>query len=232
MIVEGAPRAHGLVEKVKLALGLWLLEKRGGEAAPGCLMIVAYEGARRLTRLESASALAFLRRRAMLVAGLGPARAWFAERFRHPYLRDELMGRGVLVETLETATTWEALGALYDGVRSALTRAMETMGTPGRVLCHLSHAYPHGASLYFTILARALAGEEIRQWRALKEAATGEIVRQGGALSHHHGIGVDHVRWLEAQLGADGVKLLRALKRELDPRGILNPGKLLPAPSV
>ncbi len=100
------------------------------------------------------------------------------------------------------------------------------------LFCHLSHAYPVGASLYFSILARALTGEEPAQWRALKNAVTGELVSQGAALSHHHGIGLDHAPWMRQQLGEPGLALLRAMKAEMDPRQILNPGKLLPAEGV
>jgi alkyldihydroxyacetonephosphate synthase len=94
-------------------------------------------------------------------------------------------------------------------------------------MCHVSHLYPTGASLYFTLLARQREGDEIGQWRAVKDAATRAILDGGGTLSHHHGIGTDHAPWLEEELGGTGVAALRALKLELDPTGIMNPAKLL-----
>jgi alkyldihydroxyacetonephosphate synthase len=94
-------------------------------------------------------------------------------------------------------------------------------------MCHVSHLYPSGASLYFTLLARQRDGDEISQWRAVKDAATRAIVSGGGTLSHHHAVGIDHAPWLKEEVGPTGVAALEALKRELDPTGIMNPGKLL-----
>jgi alkyldihydroxyacetonephosphate synthase len=227
LLLAGSPRPHDLVARLSRRLGLWLLARRAGEAGPGCLLIMDYEGGQRQTRIDRQRAAGRLRRQALLSAGEGPARSWFAERFRHPYMRDELLSMGALVETLETATTWDRLHALYEGVRDRLAHGLAESGAPGLVLCHLSHAYPQGASLYFTVMARARPGEEVAQWQRLKRAATDEIARQSGALSHHHGIGIDHAPWMERQHGTGALAVLAALKREMDPRGVLNPGKLL-----
>jgi alkyldihydroxyacetonephosphate synthase len=61
----------------------------------------------------------------------------------------------------------------------------------------------------------------------VKQAASEAIATHGGTISHHHGVGTDHAPWLPREKGEIGFRLLRALKRELDPDGILNPGKLL-----
>jgi alkyldihydroxyacetonephosphate synthase len=146
-------------------------------------------------------------------------RRWAASRFAGPHLRDDLLDRGVMVETLETATSWSNLEALHRAVRSALPGAL--------VGCHVSHLYPTGASLYFTVLARR-SGDPAGQWRALKAAATEAIVAAGGTLTHHHGVGRDHAPWMAAEVGELGAGVLRALKDRCDPAGIMNPGKLLP----
>ena len=96
-------------------------------------------------------------------------------------------------------------------------------------MCHISHSYRDGASLYFTyIFPRALDGE-IAQWQAIKKAASDAIVANGGTISHHHGVGEDHLPWMTAEKGALGLEVLRAIKTTLDPKGILNPGKLIPS---
>lgn len=161
---------------------------------------------------------------------MGPevATSWEEEYYKSPYLRDDLMDRGLLVETLETSANWDVLPTLYEHVRDSLHRALQGQGLPGLVLCHLSHAYTDGGSLYFTVLAPRLQAKEVEQWEQLKIAAT-EAVLRGGTLSHHHGIGCDHVRWLRDEIGATGVEALRSLKQALDPQGIMNPGKLLEA---
>ena len=94
-------------------------------------------------------------------------------------------------------------------------------------MCHVSHLYATGASLYFTFVA-AESADPMAQWRSVKSAATEAIVAGGGTITHHHGVGVDHAPWLSAEIGELGVGVLRAIKAELDPAGILNPGKLLP----
>jgi alkyldihydroxyacetonephosphate synthase len=98
-------------------------------------------------------------------------------------------------------------------------------------MCHVSHVYETGASLYFTLIARQSEGDELGQWRAVKEAACGAILDGGGTITHHHAIGRDHAPWMLREVGSGGVDALRALKSELDPAGIMNPGKLLPVSS-
>ena len=161
--------------------------------------------------------------------GLGhrPGEAWLRSRYAGPYLRDELLDRGILVETLETATSWTKLGDLHHAVGEALRSALAGRGTPPLVMCHVSHLYPSGASLYFTFLARQ-EEDALAQWRAAKEAASDTIVAAGATITHHHAIGRDHRRWMQAEVGELGVEVLRAAKERLDPAGIMNPGKLLP----
>jgi alkyldihydroxyacetonephosphate synthase len=181
-----------------------------------CLMIVGWEGtADEITRRRRAAR----RIRPRLVSEF-VGRRWARSRFAGPHLRDDLLDRGVMVETLETATTWSNLGALHAAVRAAL---------PGMLTgCHVSHLYPTGASLYFTVLARRDAGDPAGQWRAAKAAATDAIVGAGGTITHHHAVGRDHAPWLPAEVGELGVGVLRALKDRCDPAGVMNPGKLLP----
>jgi alkyldihydroxyacetonephosphate synthase len=195
----------------------------------GCIAITGWEdedegsGARRAADTRRA-----LREHGALPLGAGPGRGWLRNRYLGPYQRDELLGRGLLAETLETATSWTNLQALHDAVRSALREALAARGTPALVACHVSHLYPSGASLYFTFLAQAEAGRELEQWAAAKRAAMDAIVATGGTITHHHAVGHDHAEWLEAEIGPLGVAALRAVKERLDPRGIMNPGKLLP----
>jgi alkyldihydroxyacetonephosphate synthase len=201
-----------------------------GHEPPGpCLAVVGWEGdeadiSRRAERtrahLEGAGA-----RPLGEEAGASAARNYFAG----PYLRDELLGMGVLVETLETATTWSRLQELYAGVGDALRAALAARGTDPLVMCHVSHLYRSGASLYFSFFARQERGAELEQWQAAKSAACDAIVRHGGTITHHHAVGRDHAPWMRQEVGDVGVEALRAVKRELDPAGIMNPGKLLPS---
>jgi alkyldihydroxyacetonephosphate synthase len=206
----------------KRALDAYLgLRGRSG----GCLVICGYEGERESVRRRRSLATRRLRAGDAVSLGKAAGRSWEKARFEGPYLRDELIGLGVFVETLETAHTWSRLHELYAGVGDALRAAL---GPDSIVMCHLSHAYPDGASLYFTFLARAREGQEIEQWRGAKSAACEAIVAAEGTITHHHAVGRDHAPYMRAEIGDAGVAAIRAVKERLDPAWIMNPGKLLP----
>ncbi len=213
-------------EGVKTRLGRAYIGARGyGE---GALAILGFEGEERDASTRRSRARRIVRGHGGLLVGASPGRAWLRSRFQAPYLRDELITHGAIVETLETATRWGNLMALHQKVTDAIEASLRTCGTPGVVGCHISHLYETGASLYFTFLAPASTGKEIDQWQAVKAAASRAIVDGGGTITHHHAVGRDHVPWLEREIGEGGIDALRALKRQLDPQGIMNPGKLLP----
>jgi alkyldihydroxyacetonephosphate synthase len=110
-----------------------------------------------------------------------------------------------------------------------VTATLTEAGTPPLVLCHVSHAYPTGASLYFTVVANTTS-DPVAQWAAAKRAAGDAISAQGGTITHHHAVGLDHRPWMAAEIGPLGIAILRAVKATVDPAGILNPGKLIPPP--
>ncbi len=196
--------------------------------AGGCLIVCGWEGEPEAVERRRALSARVLRSGGAAALGGAPGRAWERGRYEGPYLRDELLDLGYLAETLETAHTWSRLGELYDAVRAAIGAALATQGTPGIVMCHLSHAYRDGASLYFTFLARRRPGAELEQWRAVKTAACEAIVETGGTITHHHAVGRDHLPYMRAEIGELGIETLRAVKERLDPAGIMNPGKLVP----
>jgi alkyldihydroxyacetonephosphate synthase len=201
------------------------LRLRGHEG--GCLAITGFEGDEEDVERRRLRAGALLRAGGGARLGRRPGEAWLRSRYAGPYLRDELLDRGVLAETLETAGGWSGLQALYEAVRGALRGSLAQAGTPGVVMCHVSHLYRSGASLYFTVLARQ-SDDPLEQWRAAKSAASEAIVAAGGTITHHHAVGRDHAAWMPAEVGEPGLDLIRAAKDRLDPAGIMNPGKLLP----
>jgi alkyldihydroxyacetonephosphate synthase len=194
----------------------------------GALVIVGFEGDEESVARRRALTVRALREGGAANLGQAAGRGWEHGRYQGPYLRDTLMGMGAMVETLETSHTWSRLGELHDAVGAAIRTALEQQRTPGLVFCHLSHAYADGASLYFTFISRARRGAELDQWAAVKRGASEAIVAHGGTITHHHAIGRDHAPYLEAEVGATGIEVLRAVKEQLDPGSIMNPGKLLP----
>ena len=202
------------------------LNLRGVEG--GCLAIVGWLGGDDMIAMRRRQAGRVLRQEGGAGLGASAGRSWERGRYHGPYLRDHLLDRGVMAETLETATTWDNAMPLYVAVRDALRGALAARNTPPIVWCHISHLYPSGCSLYFTFIARQDRGMEIEQWADAKRAASDAILANGGTITHHHAVGRDHVPWMTAEAGERGVAALRAVKAELDPVGIMNPGKLLP----
>lgn len=194
----------------------------------GCIAILGFEGSERDVKLRRRHAIGLARKGGGLPVGRSPGEAWAKGRFAAPYLRDELLDHGVMVETLETATRWSNLLRLHGDVLEAINDALTACGTPGLVMCHVSHLYDTGASLYFTFIAAQKEGQELAQWQSVKAAAGDAIVAGEGTITHHHAVGRDHVPWMGDEIGREGVAALAALKAELDPVGIMNPGKLLP----
>jgi alkyldihydroxyacetonephosphate synthase len=180
-----------------------------------CLVILGWEGRPRSVTMGSLHGHRFVR------LGRAMGEAWRHGRFNGPRQRDALLDSGVCVETLETATHWSKLPELYAAVRGALTSAL---GAPV-IMCHISHAYETGASLYFTVLVPR-SDEPVSQWQQAKTAAC-EAISGLGTITHHHAVGRDHAPYLRAEIGELGVDVLRAVKDRLDPTGILNPGKLV-----
>jgi alkyldihydroxyacetonephosphate synthase len=194
----------------------------------GALMIVGFEGDDESVARRRAFTVRALRHGGAAYLGQAAGQAWEHGRYQGPYLRDTLMGMGAMVETLETSHTWSRFGELHSAVGDAIRNSLAAQGTPGLVFCHLSHAYADGGSLYFTFISRARRGAELEQWAAVKRAACEAIVAHGGTITHHHGVGRDHAPYMEAEVGRVGIEALRALKDQMDPMGIMNPGKLLP----
>ncbi|MGZ4592292.1 MAG: FAD-binding oxidoreductase [Actinomycetes bacterium] len=222
-----APTVLRLADEAETAINLAKPSEIGTDSAGGAVMIVGYEGDQARVDATRAAVSTRLHGRGGSSLGEEPGATWAQGRFHAPYLRDSLLDAGVLVETLETATFWSNLQTLYDGVRSALETSLAEQGTAPLVLCHVSHVYETGASLYFTVAAREL-GDPVAQWARAKAAASDAIVAAGATITHHHGVGRDHKPWLAKEIGPVGVEILRAVKGRLDPAGVLNPGVLIP----
>jgi alkyldihydroxyacetonephosphate synthase len=219
------PTVLRLSDEAETAIGLAQPEEIGSGGA-GSLAIVGFEG--KASDVEERQAvIAGLLKEAGAEFVPDAGAGWARDRYRGPYLRDALLDAGALADTLETAAFWSSVPALYAGVSTALRDSLSEQGTPPVVLCHVSHVYPAGASLYFTV-ACAQAEDPVAQWRAAKDAAGEAILVAGGSISHHHGIGRDHLAFYQREVGPLAIEALRAIKARLDPAGILNPGILLP----
>ncbi|MGZ5936632.1 MAG: FAD-binding oxidoreductase, partial [Rhizomicrobium sp.] len=170
-----------------------------------CAMIAGFEGETTTVVDERLRFDVLAKKHGALALGESQGKRWKEGRFHGPYMRDPMMDRGVGVDTLETAASWSKLDGLYIAVRDVLESAIREnaprAGAHGVVSCHISHSYPDGASLYFTYVFPRMLDGEIAQWRAIKKAASDAIIANGGTISHHHGVGEDHLPWMAAEKG-------------------------------
>jgi len=196
-----------------------------------CLMLVGFEGAADDVAHQRSRAEAILSECGGADMGGSMGQLWLTTRFETPYLRDPMLDHGLGVDTVETATDWNRLPQLHANVNTVLEEALRrhnpNPGAKGLAMAHVSHSYRNGASLYFTFVFPRILEAGIEQWLAIKREVTDAIVANGGTISHHHGTGTDHLPWMAQEKGPVAYGMLKSLKNELDPEGILNPGKLI-----
>lgn len=211
--------------------GLFTYLRARGITTP-CLMVLRYDGHRTEAKLRRNNGRAIARKHKGVSVGVSPETMWEKHRFSTPYLRDQLLTEGIVVETMETAAPWSTIETLHDSIKHDIEKALADRGTPAFVLCHVSHLYTAGCSLYYTVFAQQQEGQEIEQWKALKTAAGDAMLAGGGTITHHHSAGADHAPWLPQETGELWLRMLRAAKAEVDPEGIMNPGKLMNGPTT
>jgi len=188
-----------------------------------CVLLLLSEGPATLTAAETAACATICTANGGAAVGDGPVRQWLAERNQVPAF-ETLLQRGLVLDTIEVATTWEHIHDLYREVIAALQQV------PGIIVAsgHSSHSYPQGTNIYFTFVARPDDPADAEAtYLACWETAMEATIRCHGTISHHHGIGRLRTRWLRRELGI-GLDLLRGIKRVIDPNGIMNPGVLIP----
>jgi alkyldihydroxyacetonephosphate synthase len=167
-------------------------------------------------------------------AGHDPVNAWRQAFLFAPYLRDAMVACGVLSDTFETAITWDRFPDFHAEVMETARKAVagasggpaDGPGSP-RISCRFTHVYPDGPAPYYTVLAQARRGGEVEQWDEIKSAVSDAVIDAGGTITHHHAVGRDHRPWYDRQRPEPFAQALRAAKRELDPKGSLNPGVLI-----
>lgn len=218
--LAGHPAAITLLEKY---LGL------RGARSDKCMFTFGITGSKAFCKAAMDLTRPVIREFEGVYTGTYLGRKWQENRFRSPYLRHGLWENGYAVDTLETAVNWSDVTRTMNAVERALQNGLNDVGEKVHVFTHLSHLYPQGSSIYTTYVFRCADSyaETLQRWQTLKRAASAEIVRQGGTISHQHGVGTDHAPYLAAEKGELGMAAIRALCERLDPQGIMNPGKLL-----
>ena len=210
------------------ALRAYLEHRRAFDTDRMALSFIGYEGSRRHVSAQRHAVAAIVRRHGGLCIGAGPGELYDQKKFDTPYIRDFLLDRGAAGDVSETATVWSRLMPLYDAVMAAGEEAFERAGVRGYLMCHLSHSYHAGACLYFTFALLPPPGSDmLAAYRTVKSAIQQSFVDNGATLSHHHAVGTEHAPWLEQDITAPGVAMLRGLFGGVDPNRHMNPGKIV-----
>jgi alkyldihydroxyacetonephosphate synthase len=216
-----------LVDKLQSrVLRIFLRRHLGFDLNQMCISFVGYEGCDRRVAAQRRAVGRLIKRHGGLCIGSGPGVLYDQKKFDIPYIRDFLLDRGAAGDVSDTATTWSGLLPLYDAVVTAANGAFAQLAVQGYIMCHLSHSYHAGACLYFTFAFKA-GSDMAAEYEIVKSAIQQAFVDNGATLSHHHAVGTEHAQWLEQDISAPGIVMLRALFDGTDPGKHLNPGKIV-----
>ncbi len=195
------------------------------------MLMLGFTGSAAQVRAMQALARPLLRAQGGVSTGTLLGRKWAAKRFRGVYLRNALWEAGYAVDTMETACDWPRVTAMMQAMEHAGRSALAGHGERCHAYTHLSHVYPQGSSVYSTFVFRIGSDFDsaFARWQSLKTAVSEAIVREGGTISHQHGVGKDHAAFLGAEKGPAGLRLIDGLIREADPQGLLDSGNLRPS---
>ncbi len=186
-----------------------------------CLMLVSVEGDSKYTSLVTKKMKKLARKHGGLAVGSYPVKKWLEQRYSSAYMRDPMMDAGIRIDTIETAVSWEKLHGLHQAVRQYIKAQPQTS-----CLTHISHVYETGANLYFVFASPMAGPNEAQDFAKFHKGLVDVIFKNGGSLSHHHGIGRLTSDRLREEIGPLAHDILKAIKRQLDPAGIMNPGAL------
>jgi alkyldihydroxyacetonephosphate synthase len=220
LALAGHERLIGTLER--------LLALRGIDAEK-CMLILGFTGREALVKTVRKETLGIAGEHGGIHVGRTFGKEWQKSRFRTPYLRNTLWEMGYAIDTLETATDWDNLPLMLDAVEAALRAGLEDLAERVHVFSHLSHLYPYGSSIYTTYLYRVARDpdETLHRWQVLKAAASEVILAHGGTISHQHGVGTDHLAYIRREKGALGAAAIQDMCERFDPKGLMNPGKMI-----
>ena len=221
------------VDRAKSRALMTFLERRKGyDLDQLCLSFIGFEGSERHVKRQRRLVGKVVARHGGLCIGRSPGELYDQKKFDTPYIRDYLLDRGALADVSETSAPWSLLPTVYDEVMAAARGAFARLDVNGYIMCHLSHSYHAGACLYFTFAIKPSGlREPLDEYDVVKTAIQQAFIDAGATLSHHHAVGTEHARWLEEDISAAGVAMVRALLEGVDPGANLNPGKIVAEPA-
>ena len=203
-----------------------IMKSKGWNLDDICLSFIGYEGGEAHAKRQKKLVDRIVKKHGGMGVGKGPGVLYDQKKFDTPYLRDFLLDRGAAGDVSESAMPWSKVNQLHDAVRVAADKAFDEIGIKGWIMSHLSHSYHSGACLYFTF-AFVMGEDPIAEYNVVKGAIQQAFIDNGGSLSHHHGVGLEHAQWLEQDISVEGVAVMRGLFAAADPGENFNPRKIV-----
>jgi len=203
-----------------------IMKSKGWNLDDICLSFIGYEGGEAHAKRQKKLVDRIVKKHGGMGVGKGPGVLYDQKKFDTPYLRDFLLDRGAAGDVSESAMPWSKVNQLHDAVRVAADKAFDEIGIKGWIMSHLSHSYHSGACLYFTF-AFVMGKDPIAEYNVVKGAIQQAFIDNGGSLSHHHGVGLEHAQWLEQDISVEGVAVMRGLFAAADPGENFNPRKIV-----
>ena len=223
--------SHGITKFVSGTVLPAIFRSKGWNLDEICLSFIGYEGSERHAKLQKKLVDRIVRKYNGMGVGKGPGILYDQKKFDTPYIRDFLLDRGAAGDVSESAAPWSKLQRLHDGAVEAAHGAFKKIGAQGVIISHLSHSYHSGACLYFTFGFK-FGKDALGDYDIVKSAIQQSFIDNGGSISHHHGVGLEHAPWLEDDISASGIAVMQGLFDAVDPKGNFNPGKVIAAPGL
>ncbi len=218
--------SHGLSKFLAGTVLPFLMRRKGWNLDDICLSFIGYEGGIAHAKLQKKLVERIVKKHGGMGVGSGPGVLYDQKKFDTPYLRDFLLDRGAAGDVSESAMPWSKVNQLHDAVRVAADKAFDEIGIKGWIMSHVSHSYHSGACLYFTF-SFVFGDDPIGEYNVVKRAIQQAFIDNGGSLSHHHGVGLEHAPWLEQDISPEGVAVMRGLFASADPGENFNPRKIV-----
>lgn len=196
-----------------------LMRMRGFKPMERCLFLGTADGDKQFAKNVKSSVKKVCKKYGAMNLTSFPVKKWEPGRFKDPYIREDLMDYGIVIDTLETGVSWDNLHQVHKECRAFVKSRPDTI-----CLTHASHFYAQGTNLYFIFIMKE---SEVQAYIDFQEGLMDTIQKSGGSLSHHHGVGRMIAKWMPEHLGENQLNVLRSLKKHFDPNNIMNPGKQL-----
>jgi len=193
-----------------------------------CLCIIGFEGTQTVVDFQRAQTKGIFCRHNAFNVGTGAGDNWQEKKYDLPYFRDFALSHKLWADVFETTTVYSEALSLWKGVKDAVRQVWKAEGKKGWIGCHTAHQYKTGCCLYFTFAGQQFDDNDMATLFAIKRAATEVMIKCKGNLTHHHGIGYEHVPWMPRYYQQGALDWMLRMKADLDPQDICNPGKLLP----